>query len=120
MNDAFLNDIIKHSRGFSWKLMHSNPLEFEVSVRHYVGICMYVYICARSLLPTKRLPPPLLTMHMMGTSSVQKVRDVRQMVDAQNGEEGGDIVEFQAQISRHEADEKAGRIQIVSSRLAAS
>jgi len=42
------------------------------------------------------------------------------MVHPQNGEEGGDIVEFQAQVSRHEANEKAGRIQTVSSRLAAS
>jgi len=47
----------------------------------------------------------------MGTSFVRKVKDVRQMTVAQNEEGGGDIVEFQAQVSGHETNEKASRIQ---------
>ena len=47
----------------------------------------------------------------MGTSFVGKVRDVRQIVEAQIGEGVADMVEFEAQVSEHEATEKANRIQ---------
>ena len=44
-------------------------------------------------------------MHTMRTSFVGKARDVWQMANAQDGEGGGDIVEFQAQVSGHEAND---------------
>ena len=50
-------------------------------------------------------------MHTMGTSFVGKVRDVRQIAEAQLGERGADRVEFEAQVNGHEATEKANRIQ---------
>ena len=40
-----------------------------------------------------------------------KVRDVRQIAEAQIGEKVADMVEFEAQVSEHEATEKANRIQ---------
>ena len=49
--------------------------------------------------------------HTMGTSFVGKVRDVRQIAEAQIGEGMADMVEFKAQVHRHEATEKANRIQ---------
>jgi len=49
--------------------------------------------------------------HTMGTSFIQKVRDVRQIVEAQIGEWMADMVEFKAQENGHEADEEANRIQ---------
>jgi len=51
-------------------------------------------------------------MHPMGTSFVGKIRDVRQIAVAQIGEGVADMVEFKAQISGHEATEKASRIQV--------
>jgi hypothetical protein len=53
-----------------------------------------------------------VNMHTMGTSFVRIVRDVRQMAEAQIGEEVADIVEFQAHVSGHEATAKASRIQV--------
>ena len=50
-------------------------------------------------------------MHTMGTSFVGKVRDVRQIAEAQIGEGVADMVKFEAQVSGHEATEKANRIQ---------
>ena len=50
-------------------------------------------------------------MHKMGTSFVGKVRDVRQIAEAQIGEVVADMVDFKAQVSGHEATEKASRIQ---------
>jgi len=47
----------------------------------------------------------------MGTSFVGKVRDVRQIAEAQIGEGVADMVELEAQASGHEATEKANRIQ---------
>jgi len=47
----------------------------------------------------------------MGTSFVGKVRDVRQIAEAQIGEGVADMVEFEAQVNGHEATEKATRIQ---------
>jgi len=41
------------------------------------------------------------------TSFVGKVRDVRQIAEAQIGEGVADMVEFEAQVSGHEATEKA-------------
>jgi len=49
-------------------------------------------------------------MHTMGTSFVGKVRDMRQIAEAQIGERVADMVEFEAQVSGHEATEKANRI----------
>jgi len=49
--------------------------------------------------------------HKMGTSFVRKVRNVRQIAEAQIGEGVPDMVEFEAQVNRHEAIEKANRIQ---------
>ena len=51
-------------------------------------------------------------MHTMGTSFVGKVRDVRQIAEAQIGEGVADMVDFKAQVSGHEATEKASRIQV--------
>ena len=47
----------------------------------------------------------------MGTSFVGKVRDVRQIAEVQIGEGVADMVEFEAQVSGHEATEQANRIQ---------
>jgi len=52
-----------------------------------------------------------VNMHTMGTSIVGKVRDVRQIVEAQIGGGVAGMVEFEAQVSGHEAIEKANRIQ---------
>jgi len=51
-------------------------------------------------------------MYTMGTSFVRKVRDVRQITEAQIGEGVADMVVFKAQVSGHEATKKAGRIQV--------
>jgi len=50
-------------------------------------------------------------MHTMGQSFVGKVRDVRQIAEAQIGEGVADMVEFEAQVNGHEATEKSNRIQ---------
>ena len=52
-----------------------------------------------------------VNMHTMSTSFVAKVRDVRQIAEAQIGEGVVDMVEFKAQVNVHEATEKANRIQ---------
>jgi len=52
-----------------------------------------------------------VNMHTMGTSFIGKVRDVRQIAEAQIGEGVADMVEFEAQVNGHEATEKANRIQ---------
>jgi len=46
----------------------------------------------------------------MGTSFVGKVTDMRQIAEAQFGEEVADMVDFKAQVSGHEATEKDSRI----------
>jgi len=46
-----------------------------------------------------------------GISFIEKVRDVRQMAEAQIGEGVADMLEFNAQVDGHEATEKASRIQ---------
>ena len=53
-----------------------------------------------------------VNMHTMGTSFIGKVRDVRQIAEAQIGERVANIVEFKAQVSRHKATNKASRIQV--------
>jgi hypothetical protein len=52
-----------------------------------------------------------VNMHTMDTSFVGKVRDVRQIAEAQIGEGVANMVEFKAQVNGHEATEKANRIQ---------
>jgi len=52
-----------------------------------------------------------VNMHRMGTSFVGKVRDVRQIAEAQIGEGVAEMVEFEAQVNGHEATGKANRIQ---------
>ena len=49
-------------------------------------------------------------MHTMGTSLFGKVRDVRQIAEAQIGEGVADMVEFEAQVNGHGATKKANRI----------
>jgi len=50
-------------------------------------------------------------MHTMATSFVRQVRDVRQIAEAQIGEGVAEMVNFKAQVNRHEATEKANRIE---------
>ena len=50
-------------------------------------------------------------MHTMCTSFVGKVRDVRQIAEAQIGEGVADMMEIEAQVNGHEATEKANIIQ---------
>ena len=52
-----------------------------------------------------------VNMHTTVTSFVGKVRDVGQIVEAQIVGGVADMVEFQTQVSGHEATEKANRIQ---------
>jgi len=52
-----------------------------------------------------------VNMHTMGTSFVGKVRDVWQIAEAQIENGLADMVKFKAQVRRHEATEKASRIQ---------
>jgi len=52
-----------------------------------------------------------VNMHTMGTNFVGKVRNVRQIAEAQIGEGVADMVEFEDQVNGHEATEKANRIQ---------
>ena len=45
------------------------------------------------------------------TRWAEKIRDVRQRTDAQEGKGGGDVVDFQVEVRKHAATEKAGRIK---------
>jgi len=47
----------------------------------------------------------MIMMHKMGTSFIGKVRDLRQIADAQNGGGGGGILQFQKQVGGHEMNE---------------
>ena len=61
---------------------------------------------------TRRLGEQVaVNMHTMGTSFVGKVRNVRQIVEAQIAGGVADMVKFEAQVNGHEAIEKANRIQ---------
>ena len=52
-----------------------------------------------------------INMHTMGTSFVGELRDVQQIAEAQIGEGVAGMVELEAQVSGHEATEKANRNQ---------
>jgi len=42
------------------------------------------------------------------TRWAEKIRDVRQRTDAQEGKGGGDVVDFQVEVRKHAATEKGG------------
>ena len=81
--------IDKHARYNTIELDRSRPVKKGAATRRRLGEQVAV------------------NMHTMGTTFVGKVRDVRQIAEAQIGEGMAD----QAQASGHEATEKAGRIQ---------
>ena len=51
-------------------------------------------------------------MHTMGASFVGKIRDVRQIAEAEFGKGVADMVQFEAQVSGHEAAKKTSRVQV--------
>jgi len=85
--------IDKHVKYTTTELDRSHPVKKGVATRRRLGEQVAV------------------NMHTMGTSSVGKVRDVRQIVEAQIGGGVADMAEFEAQVSGHEATERANRIQ---------
>jgi len=85
--------INKHAKYTTTKLDRSRPVKKGAVTRRQLGEQVAV------------------NMHTMGTSCVGKVRDVRQIAEAQIGKGVADIVEFEAQVSGHESTEKANRIQ---------
>jgi len=99
--DAFLDRaqelmnkaIDKHTKYTTAELARSRPVKKGAATRRRLGEQVAV------------------NMHTMGTSFVGKVRDVRQIAEAQIGEGMADMVEFKAQVHGHEAIEKANRIQ---------
>jgi len=58
-------------------------------------------------------------MHTMGTSFVEKVRDMRQIAEAQIGEGVADLVKFEAQVSGHDRKGQKNPSLAGSFRLAA-
>ena len=87
--------IDKHAKYTTTELDRSRPIKKGSATRRRLGEQVAV------------------NMHTMGTSFVGKVRDVRQIAEAQIGEGVADMVEFEAQVNGHEATqtEKANRIQ---------
>jgi len=85
--------INKHAKHTTTELDRSCPVKKGAATRRQLGEQVAV------------------NMHTMGTSFVGKVRDARQIAEAQIGEGVADMVEFEAQVSGHEATEKANRIQ---------
>ena len=85
--------IDKHAKYTTTELDRSHPVKKGVATRRRLG------------------EQVALNMHTMGTGFVGKVRDVRQIAEAQIGEGVADMVEFEAQVNGHEATEKANRIQ---------
>jgi len=85
--------IDKHAKYTTTELDRSRPFKRGAATRRRLGEQVAV------------------NMHTMGISSVGKVRDVWQIAQAQIGEGLADMVEFEAQVSGHEATEKANRIQ---------
>jgi len=85
--------INKHAKYTTTELARSRPVKKGAATRRRLGEQVAV------------------NMHTMGTSFVGKVRDVWQIAEAQIGEGVADMVEFEAQVSGHEATEKANRIQ---------
>jgi len=86
--------IVKHAKHTTTELDRSRPVKKGAATRRRLG----EQVAA-------------VNMHTMGTSFVGKVRDVRQIAEAQIEEGSADIVEFEAQVSGHEATKKANRIQ---------
>jgi len=85
--------IDKHSKLTTTELERSRPIKKGAVTRRRLG------------------EQAAVNMHTMGTSFVGKVRDVWQIAEAQIGEGVANMVEFEAQVSGHEATEKANRIQ---------
>ena len=83
----------KHARYTTTELDRSRPVKKGAAARRRLG---------------EQVAVNMLT---MGTSVVGKVRDVQQIAEVQIGEGVADIVEFEAQVSGHEATEKTNRIQ---------
>jgi len=84
--------IDKHAKYTTTQLDRSRPVKKRAAARRRLGEQVAV------------------NMHTMGANFVRKVRDVRQIAEAQIGEGAADMVEFEAQVSGHEATEKANRI----------
>jgi len=85
--------IVEHAKYTTAELDRSRPVKKEAATRRRLGEQVAV------------------NTHTMGTSFVGKVRDVRQIAEAQIGEGVADMVEFMAQINGLEATKKANRIQ---------
>ena len=85
--------ITKHAKYTTTELTRSRPVQKGAATIRRLGELIAV------------------NMHTMGTSFVGKVRDVRQIVEAQIGEGVANMVEFEAQVSGHEATKKVNRIQ---------
>jgi len=85
--------INKHAKYTTTELDRSRPVKDKEATRRRLGEQVAV------------------NMHTIGTSFVGKVRDVQQIAEAQIREGVADMVEFEAQVSGHEATEKANRIQ---------
>jgi len=77
--------INKHAKYTTTELDRSRPVKKGAETRRQLGEQVSV------------------NMHAMGTSFVRKVRDVRQIAEAQIGEGVADMVEIEAQVSGHEA-----------------
>jgi len=85
--------IDKHAKCTITELDRSRPVEKGAATRRQLGEQVAV------------------NMHTMGTSFVGKIRDVRQIAEAQIAEGVANMAEFEAQVNWHEATEKANRIQ---------
>jgi len=95
--------IDKHAKYSTTELDRSRPVKKGATTRRRLGEQVAV------------------NMHTMGTSFVGKVRDVRQITEAQIGEGVAHMVEFEAQVSGHGSDRKGQQNPslAVSVRLAA-
>jgi len=82
----------KHAKCTTTELDRSRPVKKGAATRRRLG------------------EQAAVNMRTMGTSFVGKVRDVRQIKEAQIGEGMADMVEFEAQVSGHEATEKANQL----------
>ena len=82
-----------HAKYTTTELDRSRPLKKGAATRRRLGVQVAV------------------KPHTMGTSLVGKVRDVLQIAEAHVGEGVANMVECEAQVSGHEATEKANIIQ---------
>jgi len=80
--------IDKHAKYTTTELDRSRPVKKGAAIRS--GLSEQVAV----------------NMHTMSTSFVGKVRDVRQIAEAQIGEGVADMLEFEAQVNGHEATKK--------------